>query len=62
MIEHSRLPRKQPAWATPYRSGEGKFRSRKNANRRVHIVGRGESCRTGIEVMGSKFLTDFGWA
>ena len=37
VIEHFRLPPEQPACAAPYRSGKGKFRSRKNANCRVDI-------------------------
>ena len=53
VIDHFHLPPKPPASAAPYRSGEGKLCSRKNANRRVYIVGRGESCRTRIELLGS---------
>jgi hypothetical protein len=40
VFDHSRLPRKQTASAAPYRSREGKFCSRKNANRRLGIFRR----------------------
>ena len=41
----------QPAESdAPYRSGEGKLSSRKNANCRVVILQSSKPCRTGIEV------------
>ena len=57
---HSRLPRKQTASAAPYRSREGKFCSRKNANRCIAICRRSKPNCTGIEVPRFQFLADFG--
>jgi hypothetical protein len=45
---------------TAYRSGEGEFCPRKNANRRVAILRRSKPSRAGIEVSGSQFLANFG--
>jgi hypothetical protein len=60
VIDHFHLPPKPPASAAPYRSGEGKLCSRKNANCRVDIFRSSEPCRTGIEVMGCQFLAHLG--
>jgi hypothetical protein len=38
VIDDLHLPAKQPEAAAPYRSGEGKLRPRKNANRRIGIL------------------------
>ena len=43
VIEDLRFPTEPPASAAPYRSGEGKFCSRKNANRRVAIFRRSKA-------------------
>ena len=60
VFDHPRLPRKQTASAAPYRSREGKFCSRKNANRRLGIFRRSKPDCTGIELPGSQFLANFG--
>jgi hypothetical protein len=60
VFDHSRLPRKQTASAAPYRSREGKFCSRKNANRRLGIFRRSKPDCAGIEVLGSQFLASIG--
>jgi hypothetical protein len=62
VFDHSRLPRKQTASAAPYRSREGKFCSRKNANRRLGIFRRSKPDCAGIEVLGSQFLASIGIA
>jgi hypothetical protein len=61
VIEHVRLPAKQPAWPpAPYRGCKGKLRSRKNANRRVGIFRRSEPASSSIEVVGSQFVANSG--
>src|ERR1700730_16859985 len=60
VINHSRLPRKQPSWPACYNPTKSKFCSRKNANCRVDIFRSSEPCRTGIEVMGCQFLANLG--
>jgi len=62
VFDHARLPRKQTAFAAPYRSREGKFCSRKNANRRLGIFRRSKPDCAGIKMLGCQFLSDFGWA
>jgi hypothetical protein len=57
VIEHLPLP---PSIA-PYRTGEGKLRSGKNANRRVGIFRGSKPDCTGIEVLRSQFFANFGW-
>jgi hypothetical protein len=61
VLEHLRLPAKQPATSVaPYRGGKGKLCSRKNANRRVGIFRRSEPYSAGIEVMGCQFVANSG--
>jgi hypothetical protein len=61
VLEHLRHPAEQPAaYAAPYRSGEGKFCPRKNANRCIAIFRRSKPNSAGIEVLRSQFLANFG--
>jgi uncharacterized protein YjlB len=60
VINHSRLPRKQPSWPACYNPTKSKFCSRKNTNCRVEIFQSSEPCRTGIEMMRSQFLANIG--
>ena len=48
------------ASVAPYRSGEGKLRSRKNANRRIGIIPCSKPASAEIEKLGSEFLANFG--
>jgi len=59
VIDHSRLPRKQPTWAAAYRSGEGKLCSREKANRRVGIFRCSKPYSARSEMLGCQFLSDF---
>src|ERR1700730_10537644 len=61
VIDHSRLPRKQPTWAAPYRSGEGKLCSREKANRRVGIFRCSKPYSARSEMLGCQFLSDLSW-
>src|ERR1700730_15424298 len=59
VFDHRRPPAEQPAACTaPYRSGEVKLCSRKNANRHIGIFRRSKSDCTGIEVLRSQLFTD----
>ena len=57
VIDYYHLPSEQTAWAALYRGREGKLCSRRNTNRRVGIFRRSKSDCTGMEVLGSQFLT-----
>jgi hypothetical protein len=60
VIEHLRLPPKQPESAARYRTGEGKLCSRKNANRSIGIFRGSKPDCTGIEVLRSQLFAHFG--
>ena len=58
--EHFHFPSQPAESVTPYWSGEGKFCSRKNADRRLGIFRRSKPDCAGIEVLGSQFLASIG--
>jgi len=60
VLEHLRLPGEQAACPAPYRGGERKLCSRKDANRRIDVFRRSKPARPGIKGMGSEFLANSG--
>ena len=60
VIEHLALPPKQPAWATPYRSGKASSVPGRTQTAVLASSGAANPLVPGIEVLGSQFLTHFG--